>query len=105
MSSKSDTIDAEIDELLKMRDWLIQNLPKQPWGIDEEQQAKNLNENTLAIKALILREREQAKYGIVLNALNLLNTEPIHTVEQALLRDMERLETEISRLSEEESHE
>src|SRR5690554_3273822 len=45
------------------------------------------------------QEIAEAKFGIVVNTLNLLNTEPIHTVEQALLGDMERLEAERKRIN------
>lgn len=46
-------------------------------------------------RAKIQRIIVEAKHGIVINALNLLNTEPIHTVEQALLFDEERLTKEL----------
>lgn len=37
---------------------------------------------------------EEAELKVVINTLNLLNTEPIHTVEQALLGDKEQLEAQ-----------
>ena len=49
--------------------------------ITREQAVKNL--------ALYINE---SKYSTVINSLNLINTEPIHTVESALLGDKERLE-------------
>ena len=49
-----------------------------------------------ALESLIQQEIAKAKFGIVANSLNLLNTEPIHTVERALLGDMERLDAELS---------
>lgn len=45
-----------------------------------------------AIKALIASEKEEAKYEQIINMLNLINTEPIHTVEIALLTMKEEVE-------------
>lgn len=51
-----------------------------------------LYEKLTSIESYIESKINEAKYSIVINSLNLLNTEPIHTVEQALLGDKERLE-------------
>lgn len=51
-----------------------------------------LYEKLTSIEFYVELKINEAKYSTVINSLNLLNTEPIHTVEQALLGDKEKLE-------------
>jgi len=52
-------------------------------------EAKQAIENLITLHTQ--KAEKKAKYSIIINTLKLINTEPIHTVEHALLFDKERL--------------